>query len=115
MSGEEIRERMGRLNEERGRLGREIRVVAAEKEKARSRIQGLREGISGVRVRIGEGESKVVARRGVVRDIEDVKGQMEKARQDIEVPTHPFPAESPLFLEFWELTFLRQRQRGLTP
>lgn len=100
MSGEEIRERMGRLNEERGRLGREIRVVAAEKEKARSRIQGLREGISGVRVRIGEGESKVVARRGVVRDIEDVKGQMEKARQDIEVPTPPFPAESPLFVEF---------------
>jgi DNA repair protein RAD50 len=95
MSGEEIREKMGRLNEERGRLGREVRVVAGEKEKARSRIQGLREAISGVRVRIGEGESKVVARRGVVRDIEDVKGQMEKARQDIEVLDPPFPLRAP--------------------
>ena len=86
LSGEEIRAKMEGLDEERGRFAREVRGVTAEKERARVKIQGLKEGISGVKVRIGEGESRISARRGLMRDIEDVQGQIEKARDDMKVP-----------------------------
>jgi len=85
LSGEEIRAKMEGLNEEKGRLAREVKGVAAEKERARGKIQGLKEGISEIKVRIGEGESRISARMGLTRDIEDVQGQMEKAVGDIKV------------------------------
>lgn len=85
LSGAEIREKMDRLNDSRAKLQREQKSVSAEKEKARIRIQGLKDEISNLRFRLGEGENKVNAKKTFLRDLEDARAHLQKAQEDAKV------------------------------
>jgi len=99
LSGAEIRAKMDSLNEQRTKLQREQKAMSAEKEKARVRIQGLKDQISSMKFRLGEGENKINAKKGFVRDMEEAKAQLHRAQEDIEVPV-----QVPLYFEtyFWK-------------
>lgn len=90
LSGAEIRSRMDSLNEQRTKLQREQKAMVAEKEKARVRIQGLKDQISSMKYRLGEGENKVNAKKGFVGDMEEAKAQLRRAQEDIQVHSY-FP------------------------
>lgn len=85
LSGAEFRARMDSLNEQRAKLQRELKTLAADKEKSRLRIQGLKDQISSMQFQIGEGENKVNAKVTFLRDIEEAKAQSLKANEDIKV------------------------------
>jgi len=85
LSGAEIREKMDKLNDFRAKLQREQKSVASEKEKARIRIQGLKDEISNLRFRLGEGENKVHTKKTFLRDLEDARAQLQKAQEDAKV------------------------------
>ena len=85
LSGAEIREKIDSLNEQRAKLQREQRAIAVDKEKARIRIQGLKDEISNLRIRLGEGENKVNTKKNLLRDLEDTKLQLEKTNEDVKV------------------------------
>ena len=59
--------------------------MSAEKEKARVRIQGLKDQISSMKFRLGEGENKINAKKGFVRDMEEARAQLQRAQEDIQV------------------------------
>jgi seryl-tRNA synthetase len=85
LSGAEIRAKMDSLNEQRTKLQREQKAMSAEKEKARVRIQGLKDQISSMKFRLGEGENKINAKKGFVRDMEEARAQLQRAQEDIQV------------------------------
>lgn len=85
LSGAEIRAKMESLNEQRGKLQREQKAISQEKEKARSRIQGMKDHISSLRFRLGEGQNKINAKKTFLRDIEEAKTQLRKANEDVKV------------------------------
>jgi chromosome segregation ATPase len=89
LSGAEIRAKMDSLNEQRTKLQREQKATVAEKEKSRVRIQGLKDQISSMKFRLGEGENKVNAKKNFVRDMEEAKAQLRRAHDDIQVPLPP--------------------------
>ena len=76
---------MDSLNEQRTKLQREQKAMVAEKEKARVRIQGLKDQISSMKYRLGEGENKINAKKGLVRDMEEARAQLQRAQEDIQV------------------------------
>jgi chromosome segregation ATPase len=84
-SGAEIRAKMDSLNEQRLKLVRDQKSIQAEKEKSRIRIQGLKDQISSIRIRVGEGENKLLSKIGLVRDLNEAKEQLAKAAEDIKV------------------------------
>ena len=79
---------MDSLNEQRTKLQREQKATLAEKEKARVRIQGLKDQISSMKFRLGEGENRVNAKKTFVRDLEDARTQLRRAQEDIQVTLH---------------------------
>jgi len=79
---------MDSLNEQRTKLQREQKATLAEKEKARVRIQGLKDQISSMKFRLGEGENRVNAKKTFVRDLEEARTQLRRAQEDIQVPPH---------------------------
>lgn len=85
LSGAEIRAKIDSLNEQRGKLQREQKAMSQEKEKGRLRIQGMKDQISSMRFRLGEGENKVNARKTFSRDIEEARNQLRKANEDVKV------------------------------
>ena len=85
LSGAEIRAKMGFLNEQRAKLQREQKALISEKEKARLRIQGMKDQISSLRFKLGEGENKVNAKKNFLRDLEEAKNQLRKADEDVKV------------------------------
>jgi chromosome segregation ATPase len=85
LSGAEIREKMDSLNEQRSKLSKESKAMAVEKEKARVRIQGLKDQLSNIRWRLGEGENKVNAKKTFQRDLEEAQTQLRKAQEDVKV------------------------------
>ena len=86
LSGAEIRQKMISLNEQRGKLQRELKMTATEKEKGRQRIQGLKDSVSALKFRVGEGENKLAAKKNFLRDIEEYKTSVANAQEDIKVP-----------------------------
>ena len=103
LSGAEIRAKMDSLNEQRTKLQREQKAMSAEKEKARVRIQGLKDQISSMKFRLGEGENKINAKKGFVRDMEEARAQLQRAQEDIQVR-----AQVSLYFEtcFWTCGFM---------
>ena len=85
LSGAEIRAKMDSLNEQRAKLQREQKGLVSEKEKARLRIQGMKDQISSLRFKLGEGENKVNAKKTFLRDLEEAKSQLQKAHEDVKV------------------------------
>jgi len=85
LSGAEIRAKMGFLNEQRAKLQREQKALISEKEKARLRIQGMKDQISSLRFKLSEGENKVNAKKNFLRDLEEAKNQLRKADEDVKV------------------------------
>jgi chromosome segregation ATPase len=85
LSGAEIRAKIDSLNEQRAKLQREQKAMSQEKEKARLRIQGMKDQISSLRFRLGEGENKVNAKKAFSRDIEETRNQLRKANEDVKV------------------------------
>jgi DNA repair protein RAD50 len=85
LSGAEIRTKMDSLNEQRAKLQREQKGLGSEKEKARLRIQGMKDQISSLRFKLGEGENKVNAKKTFLRDLEEAKSQLRKAHEDVKV------------------------------
>jgi len=85
LSGAEIREKMDSLNEQRSKLSKESKAMAGEKEKARGRIQGLKDQLSNMRWRLGEGENKVNAKKTFQKDVEEAQSQLRKAQEDVKV------------------------------
>ena len=79
---------MDSLNEQRTKLQREQKATLAEKEKARVRIQGLKDQISSMKFRLGEGENRVNAKKTFVRDLEEARTQLRRAQEDIQVTLH---------------------------
>src|SRR6202022_4933441 len=67
LSGAEIRTKMDSLNEQRVKLQREQKAMMADKEKSRIRIQGLRDEVSSMRIRLGGGENRVHLKIGFIR------------------------------------------------
>ena len=85
LSGAEIHEKMDSLNEQRSKLSKESKAMAVEKEKARVRIQGLKDQLSNIRWRLGEGENKVNAKKTFQKDLEEAQTQLRKAQEDVKV------------------------------
>jgi DNA repair protein RAD50 len=85
LSGADIRAKMDSLNEQRAKLQKEQKNLTSEKEKARLRIQGMKDQISSLRFKLGEGENKVNAKKTFLRDIEDAKTHLQKAHEDVKV------------------------------
>jgi len=85
LSGAEIRGKMDSLNDQRAKLQRESKSTASEKEKARVRVQGLKDQLSSMKFRLGEAENKVNAKATIMRDLEDAKTQLVKAQEEIKV------------------------------
>jgi chromosome segregation ATPase len=85
LSGAEIRTKMDSLNEQRTKLQREQKMLAAEKDKAKSRIQGLKEQITQMKFRLSEAENKVNAKTTFARDLEEARDQLRKAQEEIKV------------------------------
>ena len=85
LSGAEIRAKMDSLNEQRGKLQREQKAVTVEKEKSRIRIQGIKDQIASIRIRIGEGENKVNAKETIMKDLAEAKNRLRHANEDITV------------------------------
>ena len=79
---------MDSLNEQRTKLQREQKATLADKEKARVRIQGLKDQISSMKFRLGEGENRVNAKKTFVRDLEEARTQLRRAQEDIQVLPH---------------------------
>lgn len=86
LSGAEIRAKMDELIEQRGKLQRQQKGMIAEKEKARLRIQGMKDQISSLRFKLGEGENRVNAKKTFLRDLDEAKTQLRKAHEDVKVP-----------------------------
>jgi chromosome segregation ATPase len=84
LSGAEIRTKMDSLNEQRTKLQREQKATSAEKEKGRVRIQGLKDTISSLKFRLGEGDNKVNAKKTFVRDLDEARKQLNGAQEDIQ-------------------------------
>jgi chromosome segregation ATPase len=85
LTGAEIRAKMEEFNEQRSKLQREQRSLLAEKEKAKARIQGLKDQISQMKFRLGEAENKLNAKGTMSRDLEEAAAQLRKAQEDIKV------------------------------
>jgi chromosome segregation ATPase len=85
LSGAEIRAKIDSLNEQRVKLQREQKGVISEKEKARIRIQGFKDQISSMRLRLGEGENKIASKNGLMRDLNEAKAQLASVQEDIQV------------------------------
>jgi chromosome segregation ATPase len=85
LSGAEIRAKMDSLNEQRVKLQRDQKSVTLEKEKMRVRIQGLKDQIQSIKIRVWEEETKLTTINGLLRDLEDVKTQLRKVNDDIQV------------------------------
>lgn len=85
LSGAEIRAKMDSLHEQRAKLQREQKAGTAEKEKARVRIQGLKDSISSLKFRLGEGENKINAKKSFVRELDETKKQLNTTQDDIQV------------------------------
>lgn len=85
LTGAEIRAKMDELNEQRSKLQREQKSLLSEKDKARTRIQGLKDQISQMKFRLGEGENKLNAKVTFTRDLEDARTQLRKAQEEIKV------------------------------
>ncbi len=85
LSGAEIRAKIDSLNEQRGKLQRDQKSISQEKEKARLRIQGMKDQISSMRFRLGEGENKINAKQRFLADIEEARTQLRKANEDVKV------------------------------
>ena len=82
---------MNSLNEKRGKLQRELKISGTEKEKGRQRVQGLKDSVSALKFRDGEGENKVAAKKNFLRDIEEYKASLAKSREEVKV--HPSPTQ----------------------
>jgi predicted nucleic acid-binding Zn-ribbon protein len=80
---------MTSLNEKRGKLQRELKMAGTEKEKGRQRIQGLKDSVSSLKFRVGEGENKVAAKKNFLRDIEEYKVSVAKSREEVKVHAPP--------------------------
>jgi DNA repair protein RAD50 len=86
LSAAEIRSKMDSLTDQRGKLQRDIKLLAAEKEKARMRIQGLKDAVAGTKALLAESESELAVKRRVLKDIDEAKAQLNKAQGEIKVP-----------------------------
>jgi chromosome segregation ATPase len=87
---------MDSLHEQRAKLQREQKAATAEKEKARVRIQGLKDSISSLKFRLGEGENKINAKKSFVRELDEAKKQLNTTQDDIQVQCSWFLADNRL-------------------
>lgn len=85
LSGAEIRAKMDSLNEQRVKLQRDQKSVTLEKEKMRVRIQGFKDQDQSMKIRVWEEENKLTSKNGLIRDIAEVKTQLQKVNDDIMV------------------------------
>jgi len=60
-------------------------MAGTEKEKGRQRVQGLKDSLSALKFRVGEGENKVAAKKNFLRDIEEYKSSISEAREEVKV------------------------------
>lgn len=67
-------------------------MAGTEKEKGRQRVQGLKDSLSALKFRVGEGQNKVAAKKNFLRDIEEYKASVAKAQEEVKVH---FPTSQP--------------------
>jgi len=60
-------------------------MAGTEKEKGRQRVQGLKDSLSSLKFRVGEGENKVAAKNNFMRDIEEYKASIAKTQEEVKV------------------------------
>jgi chromosome segregation ATPase len=95
LSASEIRTKMDLLSEQRIKLQRDQKSLFSEKEKGRLRIQGFKDKMSSIHLRITEFENSISTKKNLTRDLEDLKSQLSKVHDDTKV----IPFESSLTIE----------------
>ena len=85
LSGSEIRAKMEALSEQRIKLQREQKSLFAEREKSRLRIQGVKDNLSSIQLRITESENNINAKQNLMRDLDEVKAHLARVQEDTKV------------------------------